>query len=397
MALFSFRHSVKTFSDKRIKHERQATLGQTASHLRYITRASAARVILSERVDARTAIEAESSAARRKGRVCERFIIALPLEASEFQREMLIREYCEKLTKGRAGYVAAIHDKSKNDCANPHAHIVMFDLHEKGTGRGRPRSVLGMARKNAVQLAAEVWAEHHNKLMREWGFGAASQISHRSFADRGIALLPSIHEGPGARAAALRGHQIKAKPEWHRIDQGHSRAEANALIRQINRAKEQLDEHKNTNGLGTRNEDNSRARALSGTECGQPNHSSYENDARTPTSSKTLVGNQENPWRRQRVPERTTPPFLATTTATSLAADAKNSSSPDFTREQHRWWIRRIYRELVMLRDTLMSKLQDSASPGTLSSTKGIQGDCDHQTQIARPIRSTERLGLRVR
>lgn len=168
MALFSFRHSVKTFSAKRQTGAREAVLGQTQAHLRYITRTTAARVVLRERLagaDNTVAEEAEASAAKRGGRVVERFIIALPCEASADQRVALVRAYAEALTNGVAGYIAAIHDQAGNDIANPHFHLVAFDKHIKRGGRGRPRSVLGFARKNAVEGAAALWADTHNALM----------------------------------------------------------------------------------------------------------------------------------------------------------------------------------------------------------------------------------------
>ncbi|WP_299637443.1 hypothetical protein [uncultured Ruegeria sp.] len=48
MALFSFRHSVKTFSPKRTAEARAAKHGQTAATLRFITRPTAARIVLRE-------------------------------------------------------------------------------------------------------------------------------------------------------------------------------------------------------------------------------------------------------------------------------------------------------------------------------------------------------------
>ena len=132
MALFSFRHSVKTFSEKRTDESRAAKVGQTAAHLRYITRPQAARTVLRQRLkgstDAATAQEVEEAAQRRKGRACERFIVALPVEATPEQREALVRAFAEKLTGGVAGYIAAIHDKQGNDQSNPHFHLVAFDV-----------------------------------------------------------------------------------------------------------------------------------------------------------------------------------------------------------------------------------------------------------------------------
>ena len=73
MTLFSFRHSVRTFSEKRTAEARAAKHGQTAAHLRYITRPQAARSVLRERLseptDARVAQAVERETATRKGRV----------------------------------------------------------------------------------------------------------------------------------------------------------------------------------------------------------------------------------------------------------------------------------------------------------------------------------------
>ena len=152
MALFSFRHSVKTFSDKRTVEGRSAQRGQTAAHLRYITRPKAAREVLRERMTkpsyAAAAQEAEDAAQKRKGRVCERFIIALPIEATYEQRASLAKAFAEKLTGGVAGYVAAIHDQHGNDRSNPHFHLVAFDVMIKSGGRGRPKSTLGMQKRH---------------------------------------------------------------------------------------------------------------------------------------------------------------------------------------------------------------------------------------------------------
>lgn len=66
MALFSFRHLVKTFSDKRSAASRAAKHGQTAAHLKYVTRPKAARVVIRARLanptDALIAVAAERTA-----------------------------------------------------------------------------------------------------------------------------------------------------------------------------------------------------------------------------------------------------------------------------------------------------------------------------------------------
>lgn len=356
MALFSFRHSVKTFSDKRKADTRQAARGQTEAHLRYIMRPSAARAVVRERVPlesiAALGREAEEAAQKRKGRVCERFIVALPVEATAAQREALTRAYGDTITAGKGGFLAAIHDKAGNDIANPHFHLVAFDAHEKTGGRGRPRSVIGMARKGAVERAAKEWADLHNRMMREWGYGEASMISHRSNADRGIDRVPTIHEGPGGRAMARQGKTPTAKAEWRAVDDGHTRAQANRVIRQIIQAKEQADEPADRLG-------------------GHDDEGGAQRDIR-------LDERREGRGRRGGDAGRATPPFAGPARTARWAGDAGVGGRPPFAapepaagdrpapwgcpplpgrRHRHGGRLRRVYRELVMLRDSLRARL----------------------------------------
>lgn len=361
MALFSFRHSVRTFSEKRTAEARAAKHGQTAAHLRYITRPQAARWILRERLpeptDAGTAQTVEREAATRKGRVCERIIIALPVEATPEQREALVRAFCEAFTKGVAGYVAAIHDKNGNDTTNPHAHIAAFDVQVKTGGRGRPRSTIGMARKNAVEETAALWADLHNRMMDAWGYGPESNITHLSFAARGIDRIPQIHEGAASRAMAERGEEGATKPEWHHIDDGHSRANANALIKEINAIKEagyDEDECDTSNRLGRDDEDDraecegsgedDRAgRCRAGGDTGQPAPPFAADDS----AGTGCGGNQD----ATNANDAAIPPFL-----TTLTPSEPPPFAPD-RRLRRGGRLRRVFRELVMFRDTLRAKL----------------------------------------
>ncbi|UWR88314.1 MobA/MobL family protein [Phaeobacter inhibens] len=179
--------------------------------------------------------------------MAERFIIALPVEATPAQREALANAFAEKLTDGKAGFILAIHDKAGNDRENPHMHLVAFDAFEKTGGRGRPRSVIGLARKGAVERTAALWAGIHNEMMKAWGYEEISMISHLSNEALGIERMPTIHEGPTARKMASDGKKPNSKAEWQKTDGGHSRHEANLLIHEINNLKDQA-----TNARGTR-------------------------------------------------------------------------------------------------------------------------------------------------
>ena len=375
MALFSFKHSVKTFSDKRSAEARAAQHGQTAAHLRYITRPKAARIVFRERLahpnDAQVAGTAEREAETRKGRVCERFILALPVEATPEQREALVRAFGEALTKGTAGYVAAIHDQHGNDIKNPHAHIAAFDVQVKGGGRGRPRSTIGMARKNAVEETAALWADIHNRMMTGWGYGAESQISHLSYAARGIDRLPQIHEGAASRHMFAQGEAPATNDDWHHIDGGHTRAEANALIREINALKQEA-RHDQTNpaiGLGSGDEgdrgERQRCRRDDGESGGA--HGGDAGTSAPPWEAVVASGNDDEGSSDEGISApAVSPPFLAPTNSAPV---------PPFASDHRRlsaWGrVRRVYRELVMLRDTLRARLlgdreaQQSAPPTT--------------------------------
>ncbi|WP_170581933.1 MobA/MobL family protein [Ruegeria arenilitoris] len=360
MALFSFRHSVKTFSEKRKDETRVAKLGQTAAHLRYITRPQAARVVIQERLSGKTypktAAQAEKEAQRRKGRVCERFVIALPVEASPEQREALTRAFAERLSKGVAGYVAAIHDKHGNDTKNPHAHFVFFDVQQRTGGRGRPKSTLGLARKNAIEDGARMWAELHNQMMRGWGFGPQSEISHLSYADRGIDKIPTIHEGAGARATPKA--KKTGKEKWKRIDQGHTRAEANEIIREINQLKEVQDNAGNIRlGAGHGSHETQRSGGFP--------------EQRTCGSGDGQVAQRDRPPFKQAVKTDRYNRQLGSHAGTADCSNQSRSQprpgrQPPFqafarlglTRRIRRGRrFRRVYRELIMLRDTLRARL----------------------------------------
>ncbi len=303
-----------------------------------------------------TARDCEVAAQASGGRVCERFVIALPCEASPQQRVELGKAFAEALTNRKAGYILAIHDKAGNDTRNPHLHLVAFDAFERSGGRGRPRSCIGMARKDAVERAAALWAKTHNGLMSSWGFGRESMISNLSFADRGIVRVPTIHEGPGARALTAKGLAPQPKPEWHHIDQGHTRAEANTVITEINEVGE-ADED-GANRLGGDD-------ARDAKDCGESGADGREDiggdRCDVPAAGPPFRGDAEAAsGGREGEPAGPTalPPFAR---ARNVEAEPVKQvpipflvGSPAFRIGRR---VRRVFRELTMLRDTLRARL----------------------------------------
>ncbi|WP_240484770.1 MobA/MobL family protein [Pseudoponticoccus marisrubri] len=216
-----------------------------------------------------------------------------------------------------------------------------------------------MARKNAVEKTAALWASLHNRMMDGWGYGPESHITHLSYAARGIDRIPQIHEGAASRAMAERGEEGAAKPEWHHIDHGHSRAEANAVIKEINAIKE-ADNEQTANDTDHRlggDHDHDRTecegrgqndRARGGRVGGSPGQTGELFEA-SERIGKGGRGNQGETCADSRAAAK--PPFLA---------DATPPAPPHFApdrRLRRRGRLRRVFRELVMLRDTLRARL----------------------------------------
>lgn len=363
MALFSFRHSTKTFSEKREGAAREAKPGQMAAHLSYIARPRAARVVIRCRVttnDRQTAKTAEDNAQKRKGRVAERFIIALPVEASPAQREALASAFAEKLTDGKAGFILAIHDKAGNDKNNPHMHLVAFDAFEKTGGRGRPRSVIGMARKGAVERAAAMWAEIHNEMMQAWGHTEHSAISHQSYEARGIERIPTIHEGPTARKMVGDGKTPNSKAEWRGVDGGHSRREANRLIHEINELKDQEANARGKHRLGSHDASNRPAFQASLPKQRTDSGRSGGGAPKPKEPFRSLNCAEEEPNRVATTPidqkqraaqsQRYAPPW-------EHNKPKKMASGPSFVRRWRKRRVTRLWFNLMVLRETLRARL----------------------------------------
>jgi MobA/MobL family len=168
MALYSLRHEV-------VSKVNPADVGKVAARLSYICRPGV--LVLQERTglaapnarELRRFAATREQAAGRNGRIAESFIIALPLEGSRQQHQALVRHFAEALTRGTAGWVAAIH---YNRPRNPHFHILAFDesTERKAGQRGRSPKVMGLSRTGALDEVRALWARSHNTLMSTWGF-----------------------------------------------------------------------------------------------------------------------------------------------------------------------------------------------------------------------------------
>ena len=128
---------------------------------------------------------------RKNARVIEKIMVALPRELHPLQRQRLVRDYCERITRGRAPWLAAIHDRGK-DAANPHAHIIIRDR-DVQTGR----RVAELSEKGSCQRLRALWEETANEALSR--AGQAVRIDRRSLQAQKRAGLPGRHRGASPR------------------------------------------------------------------------------------------------------------------------------------------------------------------------------------------------------
>ena len=201
MAIYSLNH-------KAIGKGTQERPYTASAHVSYITRTKAmtrlegARMPV-EKTGAMEFLRAGEDKDRKNARVADKIMLALPVELTAEQRAALVRRYAEDITKGRAPWLAAFHDKGK-DARNPHCHLIIRDR-DPETGR----RVIGLSENGSTQRLRETWTVHSNRALEE--SGRADRIDHRTLVEQGRPGPATIHEGPKGHAIARRGHQPKSQ------------------------------------------------------------------------------------------------------------------------------------------------------------------------------------------
>ncbi|WP_448208518.1 MobA/MobL family protein [Azospirillum sp. sgz302134] len=207
-----------------------AAVGAAKAHIDYITRSSALTEIVAVgavpehgtpvgrlRAFAKAEID-RKAASRSNARVLDKIVVAIPYEVPDVRRGELLRAFVLELAGvdtatdlGEAVALAAVH----GDPANPHAHLALMDGKEpkaaarrraKATGaqRVRQRDVFRLSEKNAVERVRETWERVANRVLED--LGVPTRIDRRSLEARGIARIPTAHEGPKRRALVAKVH-----------------------------------------------------------------------------------------------------------------------------------------------------------------------------------------------
>jgi MobA/MobL family len=164
--------------------------------------------------------EAERAEPRKNGRIANEIIVGLPHELTDAQRKELLSAFVLRIVE-KHGVFADVSIHTAHDDRNIHAHVLLShrELGPDGFGeiantRYENRKRKGeMVREKVAGIAAtpsqikglrEQWAADVNRAYESAGLDI--RVDHRSFEDRGIEDVPTIHLGPKAAAMERAGH-----------------------------------------------------------------------------------------------------------------------------------------------------------------------------------------------
>lgn len=227
------------------------------AHVRYITRPDAATHVMGARMPtdrhaARSWMDAQEQADRKNARVCDKVMIALPRELTHDQRVALVEDFAEAMTKGRASWIAAIHDRAGVDDDNPHAHVIFRDRDFETRKR-----VMQLSEMGGTDRLRETWQEYANMHLELAGSDA--RIDRRSLKAQGIDREAGIHVGNTSAVLEEKGERPESQyrevmrhvhgehkaiiVDYPELDRGQTRAEANAAVLVRNQERDAWGEH----------------------------------------------------------------------------------------------------------------------------------------------------------
>ena len=158
--------------------------------------------------------QAEAVEKRKDSSLAREIRVALPGKSQEFERELMVKNYCEEIRK-KYGMAcdASIHTPDKHgDQRNYHAHILLTvrQVDESGTfAKKKDRSWGGPEGRKRIEELRELWAQTWNSYAT---FGDYEQVDHRSYQRQGIDRTPTQHDGPRISGARRRGYLPSRAP-----------------------------------------------------------------------------------------------------------------------------------------------------------------------------------------
>ena len=143
--------------------------------------------------------------------------VALPCELSVEQNIELVSEFVEDVLVSQ-GLVVDVNFHNDNP-NNPHMHIMTSTRHIVALEDGSStfgNKIREIDSKSFLHYLRSSWASYVNKNLEKYGF--AERVDHRSYKDREILVIPSIHEGVGRHSensdrARINAEIMKARSE----------------------------------------------------------------------------------------------------------------------------------------------------------------------------------------
>ena len=162
--------------------------------------------------------EVEKTERRKDANLAREFEIAFPHELNQRQREKLLDELCSKIVDRHGVVVDAVihapHTKSGTDERNYHAHIMFtgrqIDIETGDFAKKRNRDFNKENSSQTVNQWRSDFADLCNKYLEQ--ANSLERVDHRSYADQGIDLEVTWHEGVAVTAMKRRYEREQLKP-----------------------------------------------------------------------------------------------------------------------------------------------------------------------------------------
>ena len=156
--------------------------------------------------------EVERTEKRKDAQLSREFLVALPVELSNQQRQALTRDFVQEQFVEK-GMIADIgyHDFNSH---NPHAHIMltMREVDEDGFGKKKRE----WNKREQLQQQREAWAKHANAHLERAGHEA--RIDHRSLKEQGSERQPQPKLGPAVMNMEAKGIRTDIGDEFRRVN-----------------------------------------------------------------------------------------------------------------------------------------------------------------------------------
>src|SRR5271170_51499 len=193
--------------------------------------------------------EAERADPKANARIATELVVGLPHELTGAQRKELLSAFVRRIVE-KHGVFADVAIHTAHDERNIHAHILLShrELGPEGFGEIANRRTITRKHRGEVKemttagIAAtpgdikklrEQWAQDVNRAYEQAGLDI--RVDHRSFEDRGIKELPTIHLGPTAAKMEREGKNSDRGDINRIIEFG------NAELRQLEAEKQRQD------------------------------------------------------------------------------------------------------------------------------------------------------------